>query len=178
MKTRHLKLLSVALIASLFLTLTACHKPPRPPSGPYRPLTPYQKSLVSQLRSSGVQVVKWGEVLQIVLPTDRFFKPQTTQLRRHRVGTIERVASLVKSYIAPYRHPRISVLGYTDKVYSRSVRRGLSAQYARVIASYLWNNGVPQRWVHVVGHGASGAIASNRTSRAAAYNRRVVIRIN
>ena len=176
MKTRQLKLLGIALVALLSFTLTACHKPPPPPA--LYALTPYQKNLVSGLRHSGVRVIKQGEVLQIIIPTDRFFRSQTTRLRRNRVNAVNRIAALVKSYTASYRRPRVRVSGYTDTVFARRSRHELSRQYAKVIAAYLWNNGVPQKWVRVRGHGALHPIAPNTTVRGAAYNRRVMIQIN
>ena len=166
------------LISLMALAVAACHQSPPMSVSECHDLTPYQKSVVSDLRHSGVQVVKQGAVLQIVIPTDKFFRSQTTKLRRSRVEAIESVAALVKSYIASYRHPRIRVSGYTDTVFSRASRIELSAQYAKVVAAYLWNNGVPERWVRVKGYGARYPIATNRTPVGAAFNRRVVVRIN
>ena len=172
MKKHLLKLLVISLAS---FTVTACH---RPLGTAYHKFTPYQKSLVSELRRSDVQVIKQAEVLQIVIPTDKFFRSQATQLRRSRVEAVERIASLVKSYIATYKHPRIRVSGYTDTVFPRASRRELSRRYAKVIAAYLWNNGVPEKWVHIKGYGARYPIATNRTPAGAAFNRRVVVRVN
>jgi outer membrane protein OmpA-like peptidoglycan-associated protein len=144
----------------------------------YHPFTPYQKSLVKQLRKSGVQVIKQAEVLQLVIPTDAFFYPQTTQLRRRRIDMIGVAASLVKSYIAYYKAPRMYVSGYTDGVFPRTTRRVLSEMYAKVIAAQLWENGVPQKNMRVKGYGARYPIGDNQTAAGSAYNRRVVIRIN
>lgn len=161
------------------LVLTACHKPP-PPAQPMvpHPLTPYQRGLVSQIRASGAQVIKQGEVLQIVMPTDRFFRRGTTRLKGNKIYAVKRVATLVKSYIAPYRSPRVYVTGYTDMVFARKTRKQISTRYAHEVAAYLWNRGVSQRYVRVSGAGGSSPIASNRTPKGSAYNRRVVIRIN
>lgn len=176
----HRRFLGLMVIVSA-LILTACHKPPpplpAPPAGPH-PLTPHQKSLVSQIRQSGAKVVKQGEVLQIVMPTDTFFRRGTTRLKSNKIGAVKRMAYLVKSYIAPYRHPRVSVTGYTDKIFAHKTRKQLSTRYAREVAAYLWHRGVSQRWVRVRGAGASSPIASNRTPRGSAYNRRVVVRVN
>lgn len=165
-----------AIIASA-LALAACHKAPPPAKGPH-PLTPYQRTLVSEIRSSGASVVKQAEVLEIVMPTDRFFRSQTTHLKSRKIGAVNRIASLVKSYASFYRRPRISVTGYTDTVFSRQTRKKISLEYAREVAAYLWDKGISHRWVRVRGYGAKQPIASNKTVKGSAYNRRVVIRIN
>lgn len=167
-------ILNLVVVASA-LVLTACHKPPSPPQGVH-PLTPYQRKLVSEIRSSGAKVIKQAGVLQIVLPTDRFFRRGTTQLKSHKRYAVSRVATLVKNYSASYAHPRITVTGYTDQVFARKTQKKLSLQYAREIAAYLWHRGVSG--VRVYGAGAGSPIASNRTVRGAAYNRRVVVQVS
>ena len=171
--------LGLVVIVSTFI-IAACHKPPLPSSsfkGPH-PLTPYQHHLVAQVRSSGARVIKQGRVLQIILPTDTFFRKNTTRLKRHKLYALDRVATLIKSYITPYRHPRITVTGYTDHIFNRTKRQKLSLNYAKEIVAYLWHRGVSQRNVRVRGMGATCPIASNRTAKGAADNRRIVIRIN
>lgn len=181
MKRTVRSLLSLAVIASA-LMLTACHKPPPVPAGPdmtgTHPLTPYQRSLVSQIRRSGVRVIKQAEVLQIILPTDTFFRVDTTNLRSRKIYAVSKIATLVKSYVSPYRHPRVTITGYTDHVFARQTAQQISKQYAREIAAYLWNKGLSQRLVRVRGYGSKSPIASNRTPRGSAYNRRVVIQVN
>lgn len=159
--------------------LVSCHQPPpkAPETGPH-PLTPYQRSLVSEIRSSGAWVVKQGEVLQIGLPTDTFFRENTTNLKSNKLGAIDRVATLVKSYASYYKRPRISVSGYTDTTFSQQTRRRVSLLYAREVAAYLWNKGVSKNWVSVRGYGSKSPIASNQTPKGSAYNRRVVIRVS
>lgn len=158
--------------------LVACHKTSMHVSTGPHPLTPYQRQLVSEIRSSGAYVVKQAEVMQIIIPIDRFFRSQSTNLKSSRLGAINRIATLVKSYASYYRHPRILVSGYTDMVFARERRKQLSKEYALEVAAYLWNKSVSRRWVSVRGYGAKHPIASQRTVRGGAYNRRVVIRIS
>lgn len=171
MKNYAFKRLGMVLLSLGFFAVTVCY------GAPYHAWTPYQKKLVSKLRHSHVQVIKQAEVLKIVIPTDRFFRSQTTRLRRSCLESMGKIVSLMKSYTAAYKHPRIRVSGYTDTVFSPKRRQKLSTGYAKTIAAYLWNNGVPERWIRVKGYGARHPIASNRTPAGAAFNRRVVIRI-
>ena len=162
------------------LIITACNKLPSPSmsNAQPHPLTPYQHSLVTQARASGAKVIKQADVLHIVLPTDTFFRRNTTRIKRHKLEALNSITLLVKSYVAPYRHPRITITGYTDTVFARMTRQKLSTEYAKEIAAYLWHQGIAQRWLRVRGAGAASPIASNRTPYGSAYNRRVVIRIN
>ncbi len=158
--------------------LTACHnKLPPVPTTPH-PLTSYQLSLVSQIRKLGAQVIKQGEVLQIILPTDTFFQANTVHLKSQKQYAIGQVAALVKSYTTPYAQPQITITGYTDQVFARKTRRQLSMQYAQEVTAYLWHHGVSSRRLRVRGVGAALPIANNQTVRGSAYNRRVVIKIN
>jgi len=177
MKARQFKLFGISLIVSVLLTVTACQKTPVL-VGPYHPFTPYQMSLVKQLRKAGVPVIKQAEVLQIVLPTDKFFRFQTTRIRQSQVYYVGLVRSLVTSYISYYKRPHIRVSGYTDTVFSKMTRKGLSYQYAKVIAVDLWHGSIPQRWIVIKGYGARYPIGDNKTVVGAAYNRRVVVRVN
>lgn len=168
----------LSLAMAITAMLTACHhRLPPVPTTPH-PFTSYQLSLVSQIRKSGAQVIRQGEVLQIILPTDTFFQTSTIRLKSQKQYAIGQVAALVKSYITPYAHPQITITGYTDQVFARKTRRKLSMQYAQEITAYLWHYGVSSRQLRVRGVGAALAIASNQTVRGSAYNRRVVIKIN
>jgi outer membrane protein OmpA-like peptidoglycan-associated protein len=171
----------VVSIAFIFtLGLTACHNPAPPPTQNLEPhpLTPYEHSLVSDIQSAGAQVIKQGEVMQIVMPADTFFYTTSWKLRHRELTTIHRIASLVKSYTSRYQRPRIIVAGYTDTVFAKTAALQISKHMASTIAAHLWDKGVPHRWISIKAYGAKNPIASNQTSRGAAKNRRVVIKIN
>ncbi len=166
----------IGILMSAFL-LTACQKKPlpQPEKAIYRPYNVKQQHLLAQMRSAGVQEIKQGDKVILVIPTDRFFQPQTTQLKHRRKKTMKAIAEFVKSYASFYARPRIYVYGYTDTVFSRKTRRELSKQYAKVVAAYLWNSKIPVKWVSVKGFGDQYPIASNRYPAGSVYNRRVMI---
>ncbi len=175
-------LLAALLIASA-LSLAACSKPkplqiPTPNGGTYNPLSPYQKGLAKKVKRAGGRVMKLGDDLLIVLPTDRFFSPQTTQIKPSKLSTMKRVALLTKSYGKRFSRASIRVSGFTDKVFDHKTRKAISLQYARVVSSYLWNANIPASRIFIKGYGARKSIASNRYPAGTAMNRRVEIRIN
>jgi len=182
---RRLLAFSLTFAAGL-LGLVACSQQAPPPfsfsqvppaSLPYK-LSSYQEHLIAQIDSGGGKVIRQGGRLQIILPTDLFFRPQTTTLKQSKVLTVNRVALLVKDYVAAYPSPRVKVSGYTDEVFGPEKRLELSQQYALVIASYLWNKEIPRQDLLIKGYGAQHPIAGQRPPRSAAFNRRVVVQVN
>lgn len=171
-------ILSLSLAATIFLT--ACHQ--QPPevikTVSYNAFTPAQTAMVKRIQASGAQVIKQGQRVMIVIPTDKYFVYQSTSLRHSRLASMHTIAHFLKSYAnGNYRHASIRVYGFTDKVFAQKSRVALSKQYARVVAAFLWNAGIPQHRIIVRGLGAKRAIASYRTVSGSAYNRRVEILI-
>jgi len=175
------KLFGIILASIIGLLLAACHQQQyiaEPLITPYRPISPYQESLLSRIRYAGIQVVRQGDLLRIIIPVDHFFKMPTTQIRSNKVHAIKDLARFVRSYASIYAHPIIQVYGFSDKVYARKTRRQISKEYATVIASYLWNAGISRSRLTVRGLGAQQPIATFRTPKGNAMNRRVEVRIN
>lgn len=174
-----IKYCSIWLLSLLVANcITACSEKPRTKT-PIAYFDPLPATLMAELRSSGVQIVQQGSRLQLILPTDQFFRLQTTTLKENQTATLERIALYLKYFLK--NHPtstRITVSGYTDTVYSKVMRKKLSRRYAEVIASYLWNQGFNQDQLQVTGYGANHSVASTTTSYGSSYNRRVVIQVN
>ncbi|OGT52720.1 MAG: hypothetical protein A3F17_03405 [Gammaproteobacteria bacterium RIFCSPHIGHO2_12_FULL_41_15] len=174
-----IKKYSILLLSILVIfTLAACSNKPKrnTPVAYFDPLPP---TLVAELRSGGVQIVQQGSRLQLILPTDKFFRLQTIQLKEEQADTMERIALYLKYFLK--NHPTstdITVSGYTDTVYNKVERQKLSRQYAEVVASYLWNQGFNQDQLRVTGYGSQHPVASITTPRGSSYNRRVVIQVN
>lgn len=160
--------------------LSACHHnaPMITDASDKRPFTPYQANLVARIKTGGGVVVKQGSTIEILLSTDKFFRTGTTNLRNRKLDTLNEVASLLKSQMASHPKYRIDVIGHTDTIFSRAHRKPLSKQYAEEVAAYLWHRGIPQKRVNVLGVGSSSPIASNKTPKGSAYNRRVVIKLS
>lgn len=180
MKNNCLRLVISSLLSLLiFAGLTGCTHPiPTPQFSIYRPISPYQKSLIARMHAAGIRVIKQGDVLKVIIPTDEFFRLQTTQVEPNKIGALKTTARFVKSYAAQYIHPTILVDGYTDKVFSPAIRKTLSRQYAEVVAAYLWDAGIVRNRIKIRGMGSEGPIASDRYPAGAAFNRRVEIVVN
>lgn len=170
------KYLSYLVMIPILFLLTSCQRPlPQPNFSLYRPLSNYQRNLIAKINSAGGKVIKQGDALKVILPTDKFFKAQTTQVKNNKVSALEDVGRFVKNYTRAYARPTILVQGYTDTVFARKTRIELSKQYATVVAAYLWNEGINRNEIRIEGLGARRPIASNAYPAGAYFNRRVEI---
>jgi outer membrane protein OmpA-like peptidoglycan-associated protein len=131
------------------------------------------KSLAQKIAGNGVQIVLVGDHLRLILPSDRFFAPNTPILNENYYPVLDQIALLLKGlnkYV-------VKVTGYTDNTGWPEGSLGLSRQQAQVIANYLWNRGIDARVVYATGYGSQFPIASNATAEGRAMNRRVEITI-
>jgi outer membrane protein OmpA-like peptidoglycan-associated protein len=159
------------------LTLTACHHQSPKPSGLIIAKQP--PTLVQEIRFRGAQIIQQGARLQIILPTDQFFRAASTELRGNSIKTMKLIALYLKGYLQQFHtNTPITVAGYTDQVFNKRKQYKLSHQYAQVITSYLWNQGFSQTKLRPLGFGSTHTIANPKTMRGSAYNRRVVIQVN
>lgn len=169
-------LLPVALLSSCAKHTQPQPKPLPPPK--YKVATA-PASLYPLIRSAGVQVIQQGSRLQMILPVDKFFRLQSTEIKSHQISTLKQIAAYLKDYLGNYPvKPVIYVSGHTDTVFNRKDRRQLSRQYAEVVAAYLWRQGFSHQQLRVKGAGATKDIANPKSSQGAGFNRRVVIQVN
>lgn len=144
-----------------------------------KPAQQQQIPATEKIRAQGAQIIQQGARLQIILPTDTFFRTPGTQIRTDKVETIRLIAEYLKKYSQQFKYPpAIVVSGYTDTVYNRKTREELSQQYAEVIAAFLWDQGFSHKQLKVQGKGATDTIANPKTTTGSSYNRRVVIKVN
>lgn len=171
-----LRYCSLLLMSSL--ALTACQNNqtqviPAPP-----PLTE-QQSMAQLIENQGAQIIQQGARLQIILPTDIFFRMGTTQLKYNQINTLKLISKYLKNYSDQFEHsPLITVSGHTDTVYNKENQAKLSQQYAEVVASFLWNQGFSQKQLQVHGLSSTDPIGNPKTARGSSDNRRVVIQAN
>ncbi len=167
---------ALLLITSAAFVLSGCSHP-KP-----NPLTPRQQQLLTlrqSIQQDGVQIIKQGARVQLVIPVDTFFHLASTQLLDYKTDTVQRIALFLQIYLQQFSQPvMIHVSGYSDTVYPSAKRIPLSNQYAQVIASFLWNHGFSHKQLHIVGFGSLHPIGNNKTTRGSGYNRRVMVQVN
>jgi outer membrane protein OmpA-like peptidoglycan-associated protein len=179
MRNQRVKFISgIMLFFLLCVGLTACSRDERPAyiSNPiYKNLSLSQRQLLDSVKANDIQVIKEGMRFTFVIPTDKFFKVDTRELKSCREKTLDQLAQFIDSYTAYFEHPRVLVSGYTDKVWLSPARDQLSLHYANRIAEYLREDGISSARIRVRGMGAKEPIASNQYSHGTVHNRRVMV---
>ncbi|MBV53735.1 MAG: hypothetical protein CL816_06740 [Coxiellaceae bacterium] len=179
MKKTITPILSTALLAVTTLSLCACSSTTKPVT--HSSNTP---SVVNNqhgyssgyLSANDVHVVRIGESVQIIIPSDRVFNTSSANLASSSKGILYNTAQLVKHY----NTNRIEVAAYTDSTVGNGISQdragvALTNAQAQAISSYLWSQGIDTRYIYSVGHGSANPVASNSTPRGQYDNRRVVI---
>lgn len=148
-------------------------------SNDYTVTRPLPKDLLVTLREEKVRVIQQGSRLQLILPTYKFFRVAMPELRMDKIQALEVVSLYLRDYVRHHhvRYP-IKVSAYVDGVLAHGERYESSAQYAQVIASFMWSHGFQPWQMQVAGRGAENPIVSVYTPRHTAFNNRIVIQVN
>ncbi|OGT32822.1 MAG: hypothetical protein A3C44_03565 [Gammaproteobacteria bacterium RIFCSPHIGHO2_02_FULL_39_13] len=173
-----LQWIRILILFVLALGLTACYREPNYIEKPeWRSFTSQQKELLWKIQASGIQIIKQGMYFTFIIPTDCFFTKDARELKPRREIDLDRLAQFLNRYATYFAHPKITINGYTDKVWLAPARNLLSLHYAETIATYLREDGLDSKIVLVVGNGAKHPVGSNNYPMGASFNRRVVVTI-
>ncbi|HVV68119.1 MAG TPA: OmpA family protein [Gammaproteobacteria bacterium] len=124
-----------------------------------------------QLEGTGVRVVKNGNQIQLVMPSDITFAVNSADIKPQFYSVLNSVSLVLKKYT----QTSVQVAGYTDSTGSASHNQQLSQNRAQSVASYLISQGVAAGRFNAVGYGQNNPVASNDTASGRAQNRRVEI---
>lgn len=126
---------------------------------------------IESLVENGVQVIRRGDNLTLILPIDRFFLKDSTVLAKEYRPILDDIAA----FLASFEKTGVKVAGYTDSTQWPLHNIALSRQQAEVVADYLWHHGVDARFLSATGYGEQMPIANNATKKGRAMNRRIEI---
>jgi outer membrane protein OmpA-like peptidoglycan-associated protein len=126
------------------------------------------------LAHSGVRVVRAGNDIRLIMPSDITFANNSAQIDPGFYGTLNSVARVMRDF----RNTTIKVAGYTSSTGSDTHNQLLSEDRASHVADYLVAQGVNPNRVTPVGFGKRFAIASNTTREGQAQNRRVEVTLH
>ncbi|HDZ56522.1 MAG TPA: glycine zipper 2TM domain-containing protein [Pseudomonas xinjiangensis] len=129
--------------------------------------------LRQELQGSGVQVIRNGDNLQLVMPGNITFASNSSDVSSSFYPTLN---SLVKVF-NEFDRNGIDIVGHTDSTGSQELNNRLSQQRASSVASYLTGQGVAGSRISSRGVGPSQPIATNDTQAGRAQNRRVEINL-
>jgi outer membrane protein OmpA-like peptidoglycan-associated protein len=132
-----------------------------------------EREMRKQLAGSGVQVVREGDQLELVMPGNVTFPINEYTIRESFLPVLDSVSEV----LFKYTDTRIRVTGHTDSTGSADYNYGLSDRRAQSVGNYLASRGIDQNRVITQGVGPDQPIASNDTDAGRAQNRRVELEI-
>jgi len=132
-----------------------------------------ESELRERLRDSGVSVTRVGDDIILNMPGNVTFSSDRAELKPAFFEVLNSVALVLNEY----NRSLIDIDGHTDSDGPEDYNLDLSTQRARAVADYLTSQRVDPQRMQVRGLGEREPIASNRTARGKAQNRRVEIKI-
>ena len=132
-----------------------------------------EAKLREQLQGTGVQVVREGDNIRLVMPGNITFETDSYNLRPQFYSVLNSVGLV----LAEFHETTMRVTGHTDNTGSRQYNQTLSQQRAQSVATYLAGQGVASARMIVQGVAFDQPIADNATAEGRAQNRRVELYI-
>lgn len=132
-----------------------------------------EREMREQLAGTGVQVIRDGDQLDLVMPGSITFPTNEYSIRDSFFPALDSVSAILYKYT----DTRIQVIGHTDSTGSLDYNYGLSERRARSVGNYLASSGVDQNRIITQGVGPDQPVASNDTEAGRAQNRRVELAI-
>lgn len=132
-----------------------------------------EAALRNRLEGSGVRVVREGDNIRLVMPSNITFGVDQDQVRSDFYDTLNSVTLVLKEY----KKTNIQIGGHTDSTGSDEYNQALSERRADSVARYLIAQGVASSRVWATGYGERYPVASNETDQGRQSNRRVELEL-
>ncbi len=126
-----------------------------------------------ELAGSGIDVVREGNNLRLVMPSNITFATGQAYITSGFYDTLNDIARV----LSKYEKTLLSIEGHTDSQGAEQFNQTLSEQRATSVKQYLTNQKILASRLKILGYGESRAIADNATANGRALNRRVEIQI-
>lgn len=128
-----------------------------------------EAKLRAQLQNTGVSVMRDGDNLILVMPSNITFASGSASLNPE----FDQVLTSVSLVLNEFNKTLLEITGHTDSTGSDSSNMQLSESRARSVSNSLQRNGVALNRMLSQGFGESRPIASNNTDSGRQANRRV-----
>ena len=132
-----------------------------------------EEAFRDELAGSGVEVVREGDNLRLVMPSNITFATDQSYISSGFNDTLNAIAQVMNKYEKTY----LDVEGFTDSTGKESYNMNLSRERAQSVKNYLVNQQIMAARISTTGYGETRPIASNDTANGRAQNRRVEIQI-
>jgi len=132
-----------------------------------------EAELRDKLASSGVNVQREGNTINLIVPGAISFETGSAQLAPNFYSSLNKVAMSLKEY----PDSSIQIVGHTDSTGPAALNQQLSVNRANAVVIYLTAQDIARQRMQALGMGPSQPIADNHTPEGRAQNRRVEIKI-
>ena len=126
-----------------------------------------------ELSGSGIDVVREGDNLRLVMPSNITFATDQSYISSGFHVTLNDIAKV----LAKYDKTLLSIEGHTDSTGSDDYNQTLSMKRAQSVKDYLVQQSIIENRLKVTGFGETKPIVANDTASNRALNRRVEIQI-
>ena len=132
-----------------------------------------EAKLREQLQGTGVQVVREGDNIRLIMPGNITFNTDSYELR----ASFYPVLNSVGLVLAKYADTTLRITGHTDNTGTRQYNLDLSEHRADAVADYLVTRDVTRNRMFVQGVAYDSPIADNSSAAGRTQNRRVELYI-
>lgn len=153
------------------------HRPlftPPPPDLPKIVIGASDPSVIKMqdnFRKKGIKVITIGQDYLIAIPSNFLFPEQSPRLTWGSYGVLNDVVCFMKKF----RKVAVNVTGYSSKYQSAQREHSLTLTRARVVADYLWSQGIDSRFIFTEGAGSDKPIVVNSNGGDRSPNSRIEI---
>lgn len=132
-----------------------------------------EAALRAKLEGTGVRVIREGDSIRLVMPSNITFGVDRYEVRPEFYNTLESVALVLKEF----NKTNIRIAGHTDSTGSSEYNQTLSERRAASVGQLLISQGIASGRVWTTGYGERYAIADNSTEYGRQANRRVELEL-
>lgn len=132
-----------------------------------------EAELRRELQGTGVQVVRDGDQIQLIMPSNITFNTDEYSIKSSFYGSLNSVSKVLYKY----KDTVLDIIGHTDSVGEADYNKELSYKRAISVANYLEAQGLPAQRLAPLGLGESQPIADNINEAGRSQNRRVELYI-
>lgn len=107
------------------------------------------KTTLQELGAYGVSVMRLGDNIIIIIPSNTLFKGYSTQFSKSGNDILEQIAKLLE----PMNKIKITIAAYSNAPVQTEKDLFLTGKQAEAVSNHLWDQRVDARLIYAIGYG-------------------------